>query len=274
MRALVLNDEEPGDLPLDGRGDQHGSRLGRSLNSRGNVGRFPEHLAGRVDDDGAAFKSDARDQFRNASAGVARVEFCKRALDGQGGAHSALGVVFLGLRVAKKGHQPVAEFPQHVAAKPRHGVRRLVEIGIEDIAPVFHVEPRGEAGRTDQIAEHHRDRAALGIQGAKVCGAEAGAAATSRRLGSAPFGRHTRCYGLQQSFAVAERDAELFEVAVSEIGEHVHIDLVVAKLLPVLTEAKSAQPFADIHSRAPYGLPGYSLFHGAPSSSSQAFSPI
>src|SRR6516225_9986464 len=101
MRALVLDDEEPGDLPLDGRGDQNGSRLGRGLNSGGNVGRFPEHLAGRVDNDWAAFKSDARDQFRNASAGVARVEFGEGALDGQGGTHSTLGVVFFGLRVAK-----------------------------------------------------------------------------------------------------------------------------------------------------------------------------
>ena len=43
--ALVLDDEQPSDLPLDGRSDQHGSRLGRSLNARGDVGRFPEHLA-------------------------------------------------------------------------------------------------------------------------------------------------------------------------------------------------------------------------------------
>lgn len=69
--ALVLNDEEPGYLPLDCRGDQNGSEFGRSLNSRGNVGCFPEHL------------------------------------------------------------------------EPRHGVRCLIEIGIEDIAKVFHVELRG-----------------------------------------------------------------------------------------------------------------------------------
>jgi len=78
--------------------------------------------------------------------------------------------------------------------------------------------------------------------------------------------RRTGRYGPQQSFAVAERDAELFEVAVGEVGEHVRVDLVVSKLLPVLTEAETAQPFADIHSRAPHGLPGYSLYRGAPSS--------
>ena len=60
--------------------DQHGSRLGRSLNSRGNIGRFPEHLACGVDDDRAALQPDAGDQFWKASAGVARVEFLKRAL--------------------------------------------------------------------------------------------------------------------------------------------------------------------------------------------------
>ena len=32
-----------------------------------------------------------------------------------------------------------------------------------------------------------------------------------------------------------------------------------------------AQPFVDIHSRAPHGLPGYSLFRGAPSSGAVRF---
>ena len=59
MGALVLNDEQPSDLPLDRRSDQHCPRLGRRLNSRGNVGRLAEHLAGRVDDDGAAVEADA-----------------------------------------------------------------------------------------------------------------------------------------------------------------------------------------------------------------------
>jgi hypothetical protein len=53
VRTLVLNDEQPGDLPLDGRSDQHGSRLGCGLNPRGDIGRFPKHFAYRVDDDGA-----------------------------------------------------------------------------------------------------------------------------------------------------------------------------------------------------------------------------
>src|SRR5215472_16694689 len=101
MRTFFLNDEKPGDLPLNGRGDQHGPRLGYGLNSRGNIWRFPEHLTGGVDDDGTALKSDAGYQLRKARASVACVESLKRALDGQCGTHSAFSIVFLSLRVAK-----------------------------------------------------------------------------------------------------------------------------------------------------------------------------
>ena len=66
MRALVLDDEQPGDLALDGRGDQHRSRLGRGLNPRGDVGRFPEHFAGGVDDDRTAFEADANGKLGSA----------------------------------------------------------------------------------------------------------------------------------------------------------------------------------------------------------------
>jgi hypothetical protein len=48
-----------------------------------------------------------------------------------------------------------------VAAETRHRGRGLVEIGADQIAPVFRIEFRGEARRADEIAEHHRDRPAL-----------------------------------------------------------------------------------------------------------------
>ena len=66
MRALVLGNEQPGDLPLHRRSDQHGSRLGRRLDARGDIRRLAEHFACRIDDDGAAFESDASDKLRRA----------------------------------------------------------------------------------------------------------------------------------------------------------------------------------------------------------------
>ena len=38
-----------------------------------------------------------------------------------------------------------------------------VEIGSDEIAPILGVERGREAGRSDQIAEHHCDRTALGV---------------------------------------------------------------------------------------------------------------
>src|SRR5277367_99794 len=55
VRALVLNDEQPSNLLLDSRSNQDCSRLGCSLHTRGDVRRFPEHVACVVDDDGTAF---------------------------------------------------------------------------------------------------------------------------------------------------------------------------------------------------------------------------
>jgi hypothetical protein len=49
-----------------------------------------------------------------------------------------------------------------MAAKPGHRHRSLVEIGVDECAPVLGVELRSETRRTDKIAEHHRDRTALG----------------------------------------------------------------------------------------------------------------
>ena len=66
MRALVLDDEKPGRLPLHARGDEHRPRFGRRLHPRGDVRRLAEHLAGRVDHDGPALEADARGKLRRA----------------------------------------------------------------------------------------------------------------------------------------------------------------------------------------------------------------
>ena len=94
--------------------------------------------------------------------GVPGVDLGKRALDGERRPHRALGVVLLRLRIAEQRHQPVAEPLQHMAAEPGHRRRGFVEIGVDEVAPVLGVELAREARRADEIAEHDRDRAALG----------------------------------------------------------------------------------------------------------------
>ena len=120
MGALVLNDEQPSDLPLDGRGDKHCSRLRRGLNSRGNIGRFPEHLAGLVDDHGTALEADTNGKLRSASRRVSAFSFTQRLLDAEGGPDGSFGVILLRLWIAEDGHQPIAKPLKHVAAEPGH----------------------------------------------------------------------------------------------------------------------------------------------------------
>ena len=84
MRALVLDDEKPGRLPLDARGDEHCPRLGRCLHPRRDIRRFAEHFAGRVDHDGAALDADAGgklNQERELRAIADRKAQASQALD-------------------------------------------------------------------------------------------------------------------------------------------------------------------------------------------------
>ena len=90
------------------------------------------------------------------------LEFAKRPQDRERRAHRTFGVVLLRLGVAEQRHQPVAELLQHMTAKIGHRSRSLVEIGVDEVAPVLGVQLRGEARRADEIAKHDSDRAALG----------------------------------------------------------------------------------------------------------------
>jgi hypothetical protein len=60
--------------------------------------------------------------MRAASSGAfpPGVEFGKRALNGERRPHRAFGVVLLRLRIAEKGHEPIAKPFQHMPAKPGH----------------------------------------------------------------------------------------------------------------------------------------------------------
>src|SRR3984885_4789940 len=118
MGALVLNDEQPSNLPQDRRSDQHCPRLGRCLNSRGNVRGLAKHLARGVDDYGTAFEADADGKLR-PNHSVSGVKLAERLLDPKSGPNSAFDVVLLRPRIPEDGHQPIAKH-LNVSAKRSH----------------------------------------------------------------------------------------------------------------------------------------------------------
>ena len=162
MRPAVFGDEQPGDLALHGRGDEHGSRFGLGLDPRCEVRRVAEYLAPDVDHDRARVEANAGRKRRRLDRRIAGIEVGERALDEKARAHRAFGVVLLRLRIAEQRHQPVAELFQNMPAKSGHRARGFVEIGINKVAPVLRVELRGKACRPHKIAEHHCDRTTFG----------------------------------------------------------------------------------------------------------------
>ena len=168
MRALFLDDEKSGHLALHASRNQDRARFGGGLDARGDVWRVAEDFAGGVDHHRAGIEPDAGGKLGRARTDVPCVEVGKRPLDRKRRPHGALGVVFLRMRVAEERHQPVAELLQNVAAKSGHSLRRFIEIGVDEVAPILGVKFRGKACRADKIAKHDRDRATLG--GLFACG--------------------------------------------------------------------------------------------------------
>jgi hypothetical protein len=153
------------------RGDQNRAGLGQRLHPRRDVGHIAIDLAGRIHHRRAGFEADASDKLRLAGTSILAVEVGESALDRQCCPHGALRVVLVRERIAEQGHQPVAELFGDVAAHLHRCRRCVVEISVHQVTPFLGIELRGDSGRTDEIAEHHREVAALagGFLGPRGC---------------------------------------------------------------------------------------------------------
>ena len=161
VRAALFGDEQAGDLALHPRRDQNRARLGERLHPRRDVGDVAVNLARRIDHRRTGFEPDAGGKLRLTGAGILAVQFGKRALDRERRPRRALGVVLVRHRIAEQRHQPVAQLLGDMAAHLGDRRRGGIEIGADEVAPFLGIELRGNAGRTDQVAEHHREIAAL-----------------------------------------------------------------------------------------------------------------
>ena len=223
MRAALFGDKQAGDLALHPRRDQNRARLGQRLHPRRDVGDVAVNLARRIDHRRAGFEADAGGEHRLAGAGVLAVQLGQRALDRQRRPRRALGVVLLRHRIAEQRHQPVAELLGDMAAHFCDRRRGGIEIGADEVAPLLGIELRGNAGRTHQIAEHHREIAALAAGFDRNRGWRRRNRGRDRRLHDGPRRVcRRRCAAqfrdrLQQLLAMAKRrDADVLEIIVGQ----------------------------------------------------------
>src|SRR5262249_2871544 len=83
----------------------------------------------------------------------------------QSGPHGALGIVFMGLRIAKVDEEPIAEVLRDITLKllDHLGARGL--IGAHDLPEVFGIELTGQSGRIHQVTKQHGELAPFGVNG-------------------------------------------------------------------------------------------------------------
>ena len=193
------------------------------------VGSLAKHLAHGIDDHRPAIEPDPGGEPWQFAASIPGVRVLDRAKDRQSGAGSAFGVILLGFRISEERHEPVAEPLGDMAAVSCDRLRGVIEVGADEVAPVLGIERRCKACRPDQIAEHHCDGPSLRFVS---------------RAGRGNRNRRRSCWRresgdrFQEASAVAERQAELFEVVLGQLGNDIHVDQVIAKrgLVPFKTQ--------------------------------------
>ena len=164
----VLAEEIALGQPMRGLADRDGIGCGQPLDLGRDVGRLAqgELLAARTGahlahHDGAGVDADT-DRDAQGVAGLQRgVQRADRLHDPEPGAHGALRIVLVRLRVAVVDEEAVAEVLRDVSleALDHLGTARLV--GAHHLAEVLGVETARERRRPDEIAEEHRELAAL-----------------------------------------------------------------------------------------------------------------
>ena len=151
--------------PPRGGGDDDGVRRRGRLQPRREVRRLADdvallRLAGAdqfADDDQAGGDADA-----DLVAAVGDDSCATASISASAGAHRIFGVGLAGLGIAEIDQHAVAHIFGDIAAEAGDHLGGAFVVGGDDLAQIFRIEPGRERGRADQIAEHHRELAALG----------------------------------------------------------------------------------------------------------------
>ncbi len=229
MRTEILAGEDVADQIARGGADQDGIRAGEGLQAGRKVGRLANDgllarrtLADRLaDDDDPAGDADAHGEACAVAVSDLGAERRHRVEDRQTGANRALGIPFLRIRVTEIDEHAVAHELGDVAVVAPDGVADRLLIAADHVAHVFGIELRRKPRRIREIAEHHRQMAALGPTGRSRSAIPGLDLSTSRKGGS--FGG-----GAASTSVRAERPDETLAVEVRR--QALDADQFVAKL--------------------------------------------
>ena len=81
----------------------------------------------------------------------------------QAGAGSTLRIVVVGLGIAEESHHAIAKVLGDMPAEALDCLRRRMMISGDDLAPLFGIKTACYLRRADEVAEEHRQMAALAL---------------------------------------------------------------------------------------------------------------
>jgi hypothetical protein len=166
----ALGEEDPRDQSKRRSAHHHRVRLGRRLQPCCHVRGVAEgkrlpplataHLAHH---DRPGVDADPHRELDRVLRPQRLVPLGERLHDAQTRTHGPLGIVFVCVRVAEVDQQAVAQVLGDVALVALDDRGGGLLVAAHHLAPVLGVESCGEAGRVHQVAEEHRELAALGF---------------------------------------------------------------------------------------------------------------
>ena len=142
-----------------------------------------------------------------------------------------------------------------VALEARDHLGAGLLIAAEHLVQILGIEPGRKRGRADHVAEHHGQLPALGV----VAGPRRLGARRRREgdvgWGAKPAARRRRLLQgrdrAHQALAIAERDPELDQIRLGQVGQDVEADVAAREGIGVSAKAEALEPCADISHRFP-----------------------
>jgi len=241
LRAEIFDIERAAEQPVGYWRDDDLVGAGDTLHTGGEIGSLADRVlgqrgvavAGLADHHRTGGDADAHLQRGEHVAHACRQgHILDRGDDIESGADRARGVFFMRGGPAEISHQAVAEILRDVAVITLDHRAGGGLIAVHDGAQVFRVEHFGQRGRADQIAEHHRDLASLGL--------------APRRLGCRiddVFVEQFR--GPQELLARPHRQAEIAEIVLGQLGNMAQRNILAFERGVELAETQTVEPFAQ-----------------------------
>ncbi len=148
------------------------------------------------------------------------------------------------LRVAEIGEHAVAEEFGDISVEPRNRAGAGVLVALDQIAHVLGIERGGKRGRADEVAEQDGDLATFGFRSRPGIGGMSPVPA--RRLDRLDGRSVQRGDRLQELSPMTERNTELLEIRLGQIGKNVEVNVIVGQNAGQCFQAELFQPILKV----------------------------